>query len=105
MARRLLVRRLLYYSSIALTMPLHTASTVIIDSYFWKQWPLWPELNSILFNVVQGRSSEWGVRDQAPPNTIQANFLLGVPFLLLLSGTFTQNAADGAPSCGFRSSG
>ena len=35
--------------------------TVLVDSYFWNQWPLWPELYSIYFNVLQGKSSEWGV--------------------------------------------
>jgi hypothetical protein len=86
-------------------VPSYTASTIMIDSYFWKQWPLWPELHGILFNVVQGKSSEWGVRDQAPPDTIQANSPLGVPFLLLLSCALTQVADDSPPSRGSRSSG
>jgi hypothetical protein len=37
------------------------AVTVLIDSYFWDQWPLWPELFSIYFNVYEGKSAEWGV--------------------------------------------
>ncbi|KAH9041595.1 alpha-1,6-mannosyltransferase subunit [Lactarius pseudohatsudake] len=37
------------------------ASTVLIDSYFWDQWPLWPEFFSIYFNVYEGKSAEWGV--------------------------------------------
>ncbi|KAG9096552.1 dolichyl-P-Man:Man(7)GlcNAc(2)-PP-dolichol alpha-1,6-mannosyltransferase [Ceratobasidium sp. UAMH 11750] len=38
------------------------ASTVLIDSYFWNRRnpPLWPELSGILFNVYEGKSSEWG---------------------------------------------
>ncbi|KAG8729262.1 dolichyl-P-Man:Man(7)GlcNAc(2)-PP-dolichol alpha-1,6-mannosyltransferase [Ceratobasidium sp. 428] len=38
-------------------------STVLVDSYFWSQWspPLWPELSGVLFNVYEGKSSEWGV--------------------------------------------
>lgn len=86
-------------------MPLYTASTVMIDSYFWKQWPLWPELHGILFNVIQGKSSEWGVRDQALHNTIQTNSPLGVPFIFLLSCSLTQVAADSTPSRDSRSSG
>ena len=35
--------------------------TVLIDSYFWQQWPLWPELYGVYFNVILGKSSEWGV--------------------------------------------
>ena len=77
----------------------------MIDSYFWKQWPLWPELHGILFNVVQGKSSEWGVRDQASHNTVHPDSPLDVPILLLLSCALTQVAADSAPSCDSRSSG
>ena len=39
----------------------HQAITVLVDSYFWQQWPLWPELYGIYFNVILGKSSEWGV--------------------------------------------
>lgn len=35
--------------------------TVTIDSYMWNQWPLWPEMYGIYFNVYQGKSSDWGV--------------------------------------------
>ncbi|SPO20003.1 related to ALG12 - alpha-1,6-mannosyltransferase [Ustilago trichophora] len=61
--------------------------TTVIDTYFWqdlaqgpasnilsvfasslrniptyeKPMPLWPELHALLFNVVEGKSSEWGV--------------------------------------------
>ena len=38
------------------------ALTVSIDSYFWDQWPLWPEVSSIYFNVYEGKSADWGVR-------------------------------------------
>ncbi|KAJ3504954.1 hypothetical protein NMY22_g17750 [Coprinellus aureogranulatus] len=53
------------------------ALTITIDSYFWGRPWLWPELNSILFNVVQGQSSAWGV---SPPLTYFTSFL---PKLLL----------------------
>jgi hypothetical protein len=36
-------------------------TTVIVDSYFWDHWPLWPEFAGFYFNVYQGKSSEWGV--------------------------------------------
>ncbi|KAI0366186.1 hypothetical protein BV20DRAFT_972227 [Pilatotrama ljubarskyi] len=35
--------------------------TVVVDSYFWQRWPLWPELYGVFFNVVEGKSAEWGV--------------------------------------------
>jgi alpha-1,6-mannosyltransferase len=35
--------------------------TVPIDSFFWQQYPLWPELASFKFNLVSGNASSWGV--------------------------------------------
>ncbi|KAH9943363.1 Alg9-like mannosyltransferase family-domain-containing protein [Epithele typhae] len=55
------------------------ALTVAVDSYFWQQWPLWPELYSLYFNVVRGKSSEWGVM---PFHVYVSSFL---PKLLLSS--------------------
>jgi len=37
------------------------ALTVAVDSYLWNQWPVWPELYGVYFNVYHGKSSEWGV--------------------------------------------
>ncbi|GLB40722.1 putative alg9-like mannosyltransferase family protein [Lyophyllum shimeji] len=34
--------------------------TVVVDSYFWDQAYLWPELAGLYFNVYLGKSSEWG---------------------------------------------
>lgn len=31
-----------------------------VDSYFWQQFPMIPELRGFLFNAIQGKSSEWG---------------------------------------------
>jgi alpha-1,6-mannosyltransferase len=31
-----------------------------VDSYFWQQFPIIPEIDGFLFNAVQGKSSEWG---------------------------------------------
>lgn len=45
------------------------ALTVAVDSYFWGQWPLWPEFYGLYFNVVQGKSSEWGVRSHIRTHT------------------------------------
>jgi alpha-1,6-mannosyltransferase len=35
------------------------AISIPIDSYLWQR-PVWPELSAFLFNVVQGKSEEWG---------------------------------------------
>ncbi|KAJ7270154.1 alpha-1,6-mannosyltransferase subunit [Mycena haematopus] len=37
------------------------ASTVSVDSYFWDEPYLWPEWHSIYFNVVEGKSADWGI--------------------------------------------
>ena len=34
--------------------------TVPIDSFFWQQFPSWPEFISFYFNVMEGKSSDWG---------------------------------------------
>ncbi|EPT01710.1 hypothetical protein FOMPIDRAFT_133302 [Fomitopsis schrenkii] len=51
--------------------------TTLVDSYFWQDFPLWPELHGVFFNVVEGKSAEWGV---LPYHTYFTSFL---PKLLL----------------------
>ncbi|TFK49730.1 alpha-1,6-mannosyltransferase subunit [Heliocybe sulcata] len=53
------------------------ALTVVVDSYFWQRWPLWPELVGLYFNVYEGKSAEWGV---SPAHAYFTSFL---PKLLL----------------------
>ncbi|KAE8148291.1 Alg9-like mannosyltransferase family-domain-containing protein [Aspergillus avenaceus] len=36
------------------------STTVLIDSFFWQQFPLWPEFAAFVFNVIHGQSSAWG---------------------------------------------
>ncbi|KAL4941563.1 hypothetical protein BDV06DRAFT_223016 [Aspergillus oleicola] len=37
------------------------AITLPVDSFFWQQFPLWPEFAAFKFNVVAGQSSAWGI--------------------------------------------
>ncbi|KAG1743496.1 glycosyltransferase family 22 protein [Suillus lakei] len=53
------------------------ALTITIDSYLWNQWPVWPELYGIYFNVYQGKSSDWGT------SPVHAYFSSHLPRLLL----------------------
>ncbi|KAJ4483563.1 glycosyltransferase family 22 protein [Lentinula aciculospora] len=57
---------------------LSMATTTAIDSYFWKTF-VWPEFSGIYFNVVQGKSSQWGT---SPPLMY---FTSSLPSLLLFA--------------------
>ncbi|SCU92897.1 LAFA_0F13564g1_1 [Lachancea sp. 'fantastica'] len=39
---------------------LGAVASLYVDSYFWQNWTL-PELDSFLFNVVEGESVKWGI--------------------------------------------
>ena len=60
------------------------ALTVSIDSYFWDEWPLWPEFSSIYFNVYEGKSAEWGVSTIPCRRNISLLIHAGIPVLDLL---------------------
>ncbi|KAJ6171193.1 Alpha-1-6-mannosyltransferase subunit (Ecm39) [Penicillium chermesinum] len=49
---------------------------------FWQRWPLWPELEAFVFNVVHGQSSEWGIEPWS------FYFLNALPRLLLNPATY-----------------
>ncbi|KIJ12871.1 glycosyltransferase family 22 protein [Paxillus involutus ATCC 200175] len=55
------------------------AITVAVDSYFWAQWPLWPELYGVYFNVYLGKSADWGI------SPVHTYFTAYLPKLLLSS--------------------
>ena len=35
-------------------------ASTLVDSLFWARWT-WPEMEAVVFNVVQGKSEAWGV--------------------------------------------
>ncbi|KAF8440477.1 alpha-1,6-mannosyltransferase subunit [Boletus edulis BED1] len=53
------------------------AITIMVDSYLWNRWPLWPELYCLYFNVYLGKSADWGT---SPAHTYFTAYL---PKLLL----------------------
>ncbi|KAJ7736813.1 glycosyltransferase family 22 protein [Mycena metata] len=66
------------------------ALTVGVDSYFWAQPYLWPEWQSIYFNVVEGKSVEWGTSPAHAyitthlPKLLLSSLPLALPALLPL---------------------
>lgn len=73
--------------------------TVLVDSYFWGEW-VWPELESFMYNVVNGNASEWGVE---PYGAYFKKYLLNFfrpPHILLLVvlGLLVDPANDGTPT-------
>ena len=34
--------------------------TVPLDSYFWLQYPLWPEFSAFAYNILDGQAANWG---------------------------------------------
>ncbi|KAJ1958405.1 alpha-1,6- mannosyltransferase, partial [Dipsacomyces acuminosporus] len=52
-------------------------AAIAVDSYYWQKPWMWPELEVFRFNVIHGRSSEWGI---SPPHYYFTNF---IPRLLL----------------------
>jgi len=53
------------------------AITVGIDSFFWQQFPLWPEWVGFYYNAIQGKASDWGTEH------FSFYFLNSIPRLLL----------------------
>lgn len=65
--------------------------TVAIDSFFWQQFPLWPEFDAFKFNVIAGQASAWGTHPwhlyftNAIPRLLlnPMTYLICIPFSLL----------------------
>lgn len=85
------------------------ASTVSVDSFFWQQFPLWPELTAFKFNVVSGQASAWGTQpwhfyfSNAIPRLLlnPCTYLVGIPVAFSLSSTRAAAAYIVTPSLAF----
>ncbi|CUM66541.1 uncharacterized protein PRCAT00004210001 [Priceomyces carsonii] len=72
------------------------AITFPIDSYFWNR-PVIPEISSFVFNIVDGKSSEWGVEPWSAYFTHYIWKLFRLPLIpiLLLPGLYCDPSYDG----------
>jgi alpha-1,6-mannosyltransferase len=85
------------------------STTVVIDSYFWQQFPLWPEFAAFKFNVLSGQSSEWGTSPwyfyfvDALPRLLMnpLMWLVGIPASLWASATQRASLSLLIPSLAF----
>lgn len=59
--------------------------TLPIDSYFWQKLT-WPEGTSLIFNVLEGKSADWGVMPWHFYFTSSLPKLLGISYPLALLG-------------------
>lgn len=83
--------------------------TVPIDSFFWQDFPLWPELAAFKFNVVHGQSSAWGTQpwhfylSNAIPRLLMnpCTYLLAIPLALAQPSTRTAATYLLTPSAAF----
>ncbi|KAE8383567.1 Alg9-like mannosyltransferase family-domain-containing protein [Aspergillus bertholletiae] len=84
-------------------------STVLVDSFFWQKYPLWPELEAFIFNVVHGQASAWGTHPwhfyftNAIPRLLlnPLVYLVGLPFALFQPATRSAAAYLLIPSLAF----
>ncbi|OJJ57550.1 hypothetical protein ASPSYDRAFT_59062 [Aspergillus sydowii CBS 593.65] len=71
------------------------AITLPWDSFFWQQFPLWPELAAFKFNVLAGQASAWGTHPwhyyltNALPRLLMnpLTYLISIPISLLQPAT------------------
>ncbi|KAL6236227.1 hypothetical protein BDW75DRAFT_116927 [Aspergillus navahoensis] len=78
-----------------LGLVLGLAITLPVDSFFWQQYPLWPEFAAFKFNVVAGQASAWGTHPwyyyftNAIPRLLlnPLTYLIGIPIALLQPAT------------------
>ena len=75
--------------------------TVPVDSFFWQKFPVWPEFAGFMYNVMDGRSADWGTSPflyyivSALPRLLlnPLTYLLCVP-VALVSPAFERPALD-----------
>jgi alpha-1,6-mannosyltransferase len=85
------------------------AITIPVDSFFWQEPFLWPELAAFKFNVVAGQASAWGTHPwhyyftNALPRLLlnPLTYLIGIPISLLQPATRRISASLLIPSLAY----
>ncbi|EAW10714.1 dolichyl-P-Man:Man(7)GlcNAc(2)-PP-dolichol alpha-1,6-mannosyltransferase [Aspergillus clavatus NRRL 1] len=93
----------------ALGLAVGLVITVLVDSFFWQQLPLWPELAAFRFNVLAGQASAWGTHPwhfyftSAIPRLLlnPLTYLVAIPCALLHPSTRSRAAYMLVPSLAF----
>lgn len=88
--RRISIRRVIIPAGVS-GLLVGLTLTVTVDSFFWQQFPLWPELAAFKFNVISGNAAAWGTHPwhfyflNAIPRLLlnPLTYLVGVPSSLL----------------------
>ena len=70
-------------------------TTISVDSFFWQQFPLWPEWTGFYYNTILGKSSDWGTEPftfyllNALPRLLlnPTIYLLCIPMALVMKAT------------------
>jgi alpha-1,6-mannosyltransferase len=107
LTRRIRIQDILPAGIIGLLVGL--TATVVVDSYFWQDFPLWPEFSAFKFNVVSGQASAWGVDPwyfyfvNALPRLLlnPLGWLVGIPVSLLADATRPTSLSLLVPSLAF----
>ncbi|KAL3464679.1 Alg9-like mannosyltransferase family-domain-containing protein [Aspergillus heterothallicus] len=90
LTRRISIQREIIPAGL-LGLVLGLAITIPVDSFFWQEPFLWPELAAFKFNVVAGQASEWGTHPwyyyftNALPRLLlnPLTYLVGIPVGIL----------------------
>ncbi|CAR27859.1 ZYRO0D08250p [Zygosaccharomyces rouxii] len=65
--------------------------TLTVDSYFWRDWCI-PEVDAFIFNVIRGKSAEWGIESPAGYFTHYLRTMFVPPTILLMGVIGFRNA-------------
>ncbi|KAK9895497.1 glycosyltransferase family 22 protein [Cystobasidium minutum MCA 4210] len=66
--------------------------SLFVDSYFW-QHSVWPELGSLIYNVIEGKSENWGVSPWYTYFLVSLPKIMQLAYPLFLAGIYINPVA------------